>query len=124
MPPNALDTKGTGQGPQGKLYFSYHTLGNPPKGHKTKKAEVQNRCLKFHGDHPILCRGSSTVTRVAWYIFESEMAERRRIFVSEECREAPVRVELRNESAQSAMTFVWDGDEDDLTEKHACERNK
>lgn len=108
------------------MYFFYGALKTPERllevtsiyqKPEFKEAKVHRRSLKYWGNSPVLCRGSDTVTGVVWLATDSIVVERLRTFAGDFYRDAPVQVELDDGSTQLVMTFVWDRNEDDLTDQ-------
>ncbi|KAI9702194.1 MAG: hypothetical protein M1820_006276 [Bogoriella megaspora] len=104
-------------------YFFYGTLADPKrlaqvaeldKEPTMAKAKVMRSCLKRFGHYPVLCIGSQIVHGVVWFAPTSEIVERLREYESDAYREYPKFVKMENGDEILAMTFIWNGEEEDL----------
>jgi gamma-glutamylcyclotransferase (GGCT)/AIG2-like uncharacterized protein YtfP len=107
-------------------YFFYGTLTDPKRLAQIAeldeeptmtKAKVCRSRLKYFGHYPVLCIGNGIVDGVAWFVPTSDIVERIREYESDAYKEYPKFVELENGEEILAMTFVWNGDQEDLEDE-------
>jgi hypothetical protein len=81
------------------------------------KAKIIRSSLKYFGYYPVLCTGNRTVDGLAWFVPTSDIIERIREYESHAYKEYPKFVRLENGDEILAMTFIWNGDEEDLEDE-------
>lgn len=114
-------------------YFFYGTLTNPKRLSEVAeldeqptmtKAKIIRSSLKYFGHYPVLCTGNATVDGVAWFVPTSSIIERIRQYESDAYKEYPKFIELENGDEILAMTFIWNGDEEDLEDEDRATRQR
>jgi hypothetical protein len=115
-------------------YFFYGTLTDPKR--LAEVAEVEGQpimtkakairfSLKYFGYCSVLSAGNAAVDGVFWFVpTAADVVERIREYGSDAYKEYPKLVELENGGEILAMTFVWNGDEEDLEDEDWATRQR